>query len=186
MLGFSLFGSPRGKTTPGGARPWGLHWSGRLRRLPCAARCSVALRNSLGMALQRRGWHANGSAPVPGFAAGGTRRGRSLRWRGAQSWGRRALRASSTDSPQLFERSAQRVASSAARPRIEHHSGVGATRQPPQCEPPSGTACREAASEKKDAAKSQPPRLQACIEPREHPAHIAFVNLVLVVSIQDF
>ncbi len=49
-----------------------------------------------------------------------------------------------TDSPKLSERSAQRAASSAAQPRIEHRSGVGAKRQPPKCEPPPGTACREA------------------------------------------
>jgi hypothetical protein len=51
-----------------------------------------------------------------------------------------------SDSPRLFERSAQRVASSAAQPRIEHRSGVCAKRRPPKCEPPPGTACREAAS----------------------------------------
>jgi hypothetical protein len=45
-----------------------------------------------------------------------------------------------TDSPRLFERSAQRVASSAAQPRIEHRSGVCAKRRPPKCEPPPGTA----------------------------------------------
>jgi hypothetical protein len=47
-------------------------------------------------------------------------------------------------SPRLFERSAQRAASSAARPCGEHHSAVEAKRRPPLCEPPAGTACREA------------------------------------------
>ena len=37
------------------------------------------------------------------------------------------------------------AASSPARPRNEHHSGVEAKRRPPQCEPPPGTAWREAA-----------------------------------------
>jgi acetyl-CoA C-acetyltransferase len=32
---------------PRGTPAWGLHWNGRLRRLPCAAQGSVALRNSL-------------------------------------------------------------------------------------------------------------------------------------------
>ena len=45
-----------------------------------------------------------------------------------------------TDSPRLLERSAQRAASSAAQPRIEHHSGVCAKRRPPKCEPPPATA----------------------------------------------
>ena len=39
---------------------------------------------------------------------------------------------------------AVRAVSSAMRHRGEHRSEVGATRRPPQCEPPAGTACRAA------------------------------------------
>ena len=39
---------------------------------------------------------------------------------------------------------AVRAVSSAPRLKTEHHSGVGAQRRPPQCEPPAGTACRAA------------------------------------------
>ena len=59
-----------------------------------------------------------------------------------------------TDSPRLLERSAQRVASSAAQPRIEHRSAVEAKRRPPQCEPPPATACREA-REKQSRSKDK-------------------------------
>ena len=76
--------------------------------------------------------------------------------------GRRAQRASKTDSPRLFERSERNERSEfAARPQSEHHSGVGAKRRPPQHEPPAGSACRAApalASEsgsKQTAATSQ-------------------------------
>ncbi len=41
---------------------------------------------------------------------------------------------------------AVRVVSSAARPRTEHRSGVGAQRRPPQHEPLPGSACRDARS----------------------------------------
>ena len=84
------------------------------------------------VALQRR-------ARTPGNAP--------LKRRAAQGMRPRAQRASLTDSPRLSERSAQRVASSAARPCDEHRSAVCATRRPPQCEPPPATACREAARE---------------------------------------
>ena len=40
--------------------------------------------------------------------------------------------------------SAANAASSAARPRTEQRSAVGAKRRPPQHEPPAGTACRDA------------------------------------------
>jgi hypothetical protein len=40
------------------------------------------------------------------------------------------------------------VASYAARPQAEHHSAVGAKQRPPQCEPTSGTACRNAQTTK--------------------------------------
>ena len=39
---------------------------------------------------------------------------------------------------------AGRVVSSAARPRCEHRSAVGAQRRPPQHEPPADSACRDA------------------------------------------
>jgi hypothetical protein len=44
----------------------------------------------------------------------------------------------------LTGESAANAGSSAARPRTEHRSAVGAKRRPPQHEPPSGTACRDA------------------------------------------
>jgi hypothetical protein len=89
-----------------------------------------------------------GEHQQPGFAAGGSRRGRSLWRRGAQAQGRRALARFVSSSPRLSERSAQHEVSSAARPCDEHRSAVCATRRPPQCEPPPATACREAAREK--------------------------------------
>ncbi len=45
------------------------------------------------------------------------------------------------------------AASSAARPRIEHHSAVEAKRRPPQCERLSHKACREARKKQKDLIK---------------------------------
>ena len=44
--------------------------------------------------------------------------------------------------------SAANVASSAARARTEQRSGVGAKRRPPQHEPPPGTACRAALTDR--------------------------------------
>ena len=118
-------------------------------RMPCAAR---RFRGAL-PGVRARLCRSDVGGPTaprqpPGFAAGGARRGRSLWRRGAQSQGRRALARFVSSSPRLFERSAQRVASSAARPCDEHHSGVCTQCRPPQCEPAPGTACREAAREK--------------------------------------
>ena len=104
-------------------------------------------------------WHAHSR-----FATGGARRGRSLRRREAQTQGRRAARASLTSSPWLSERSAQRVASSTARPCDEHRSGVGAKRQPPQCEPPPRTTCREAANR-----RNRPDKAIAPAQSTAHP-----------------
>ena len=74
-----------------------------------------------------------------GFAAGGARRGR-FRGRGAaQGRGRRAQRASSSDSSRLFERSAANAVSSATRARTEQRSAVGAQRRPPRHEPSPGS-----------------------------------------------
>jgi hypothetical protein len=63
---------------------------------------------------------------------------------------RRAQARFVTCSLRLSERNGAKrnAASSAARPTPEHRSGVFAQRKPPQCEPPPGTACREAAREK--------------------------------------
>ena len=60
-----------------------------------------------------------------------------------------------SDSPRLSERSAQRVVSSAAQPCGEHHSRVCAQRKPPKCEPPPGTACREARAKSEDEKTNQ-------------------------------
>jgi hypothetical protein len=89
----------------------------------------------------------NGGIPTPGFAAGGVRRGRSVRWREAQGGVSAREARIVTCSPRLFERNGAKrnAASFAARPTPEHHSAVFAQRKPPQCEPPPGTACREAA-----------------------------------------
>ena len=79
------------------------------------------------------------------LASGGTRQGRFVRRRGTQHRGRRAYsHASSSDLPRLFERSAQRVASYAARPRGEYRSAVGPQGRPPHHEPLPGAARRDA------------------------------------------
>ena len=121
-------------------------------RKPCAAQ---RFRGALPGVRARLCREIVGAPPVeskpPGFAAGGARRGRSLWRRGAQIRGWRALARFVSDSPRLLERSAQRVASSAAQPRIEHRSAVEAKRRPPQCEPPPATACREASERRKSS-----------------------------------
>ena len=93
--------------------------------------------------------------PVPGFAAGGARRGRSLRWREAQGGvSARASALRALTHRDCLSVAPKRVASFAARPTPEHRSGVFAKRKPPQCEPPPGTACREAAREVKQPIKT--------------------------------
>ncbi len=68
------------------------------------------------------------SAPRRRRSAGGARQGRIVGRREAQDWGRRAQRASMTDSPHLFERSerSERSESCGATP-VRHRSGVGAS-----------------------------------------------------------
>ena len=89
------------------------------------------------------------------LASGGTRQGRFVRRRGTQHRGRRAYsRASSSDLPRLSERSAQRVASYAARPRGEYRSAVGAQRRPPDNEPLAGAARRAARTFEGDSGLS--------------------------------
>ena len=90
------------------------------------------------------------------LASGGTWQGRFLRRRGAQPRGRRAQRASSSCLPHLFERSAQRVASYAARPRGEHRSAVVAKRRPPQHEPVAGAAWRDALNSRRGGCCLRP------------------------------
>eukprot|EP01034_Spumella_vulgaris_P041964 gene41964-52016_t len=84
----------------------------RCARRHSPLRCSASQRRPQSgapsrTALQKRCWRTNGGAPAPGFAAGGARWGRSLRRRGAQIRGWRALARFVTDSPRLFERSTQ-------------------------------------------------------------------------------
>jgi len=67
-----------------------------------------------------------------GFALSAGRHGDLWSGEKRSGAGGRALRASSSCSPQLFERSAKREASSAARPAREHRSEVCATRRPLQ------------------------------------------------------
>ena len=62
--------------------------------------------------------------------------GAGVEWRRApQGWGRRAQRASLSDSRQLSERSAQREVSSGARPRPEERSAVDPQGRPPRSQP---------------------------------------------------
>ena len=89
------------------------------------------------------------------LASGGTRQGRFVRRRGTQHRGRRAYsHASSSDLPRLFERSAQRVASYAARPRGEYRSAVGPKGRPPHHEPLPGAARRAARTFEGDSGLS--------------------------------
>ena len=65
--------------------------------------------------------------------------------------------------------SAANVASSAARPRAEHRSAVGAKRRPPQHEPPPGAACRDARTLRESShsrrATKGPRRTDRCSKP---------------------
>ena len=63
--------------------------------------------------------------------------------------------------------SAANVASSAARPRTEHRSAVGAQRRPPQHEPAAGTACRDARSRH----EHKRPQRAECRHPRRAATH---------------
>ena len=94
------------------------------------------------------------------LAAGGTRRRRFLWRRAAQAWGSARLRASSTDSPRLSERSETKlsVVSSAARPPGRAAQCSRRTRRPPQHEPPLGTARREPRQPKQALATPEPRR----------------------------
>ena len=113
-------------------------------RMPCAARrfrgalpCVRArlCKNSVGA----QQWNTNPRICGRRWPAGAI----SVAARSADSGLAREARFVS-DSPRLFERSAQHEVSSAAQPRIEHRSAVEAKRRPPQCEPPPATPCREA------------------------------------------
>jgi hypothetical protein len=104
------------------------------------ARRSLFAHGSADM-LARSRWHASTlalrqAAPGGGSLCGGEERSAGV---GARS----ALRPHACRSC-LSAVSEANAASSPARPRNEHHSGVEAKRRPPQCEPPPGTACREA------------------------------------------
>ena len=80
-----------------------------------------------------------------GSAAGGTRQGRFLGRRGAQGQGRRAQRASISDSRALLERSERSERSEFDRATLDRAPQRSRrTRRPPRHEPLPGTACRAA------------------------------------------
>ena len=124
------------------ARPRALRSSAPPRR--AAPRAHAASRDR--RALRRRAGSCGRTPPTVALAAGDTRCGRTVWRRAAQAWGRRAQRASCTDSRTWSERSEPKAnaASSAARPRAEQRSAVVAQRRPPQGEPAAGAACRDA------------------------------------------
>ena len=126
--------------------PWALRSSAPQRRI---ASCP-------GPALRQRSWCSGERHRGHDLASGGTWQGRFLRRRGAQRRGRRAQRASSSCLPHLFERSAQRVASYAARPRGEHRSAVGPKGRPPQHERLAGAAWRDALNSRRGGCCRRP------------------------------
>jgi hypothetical protein len=83
--------------------------------------------------------------PNGGSAVGGTRQGRFLGRRGAQGQGRRAQRASTTDSRALFERNERSECSEFDRATLDRAPQRSRrTRRPPRHEPLPGAACRAA------------------------------------------
>ena len=72
---------------------------------PCASRRPRGAPRPARTRLCRGGFGPRYKHPSRCLAAGGARRGRFLWRRAAQAWGRRAQRASLSDSPRLFERS---------------------------------------------------------------------------------
>ena len=103
--------------------------------------CGLSARGFAEIFLARSRWHASTPALRQAVPGGGDLCGGEERRVGVGA--RSALRCLACRSC-LSGESAANTASSSARLRIEHRSAVGATRQPPQCEPPPGTAWRKA------------------------------------------
>jgi len=126
-------------------------WRSALRAPPQDLRASAPQRRTPACphpALQHHLWRSKRGLLVARHpwccAAGGSQRGRCVWRREAQAWGRRAQRASSSCSPQLFERSASRARSEFCGATPSRASQRSRRSRPPQSAPPPAAACRAA------------------------------------------
>ena len=111
----------------------------RLRRgAPPAARPRLCRDTEVLVEQRAQWWNSRQAVPGRGDFCGDEKRRAGV--------GARSALCDLTRRGCLNAASAARVVSSAARPRTEHRSGVGAKRRPPQHEPLPGTTCRDARS----------------------------------------